>query len=121
MQKECALELVNALASGVDPVTGEIFPPESSLQHPEIIRALYTASLALNAEAVNPKPVRVRSLPEKAGKPWSGDEDRELLAAFDSGRSEKELASAHQRTTFAIRSRLIRHGRLAVQSVAPTS
>ncbi len=123
MDKSRALEIINILASGADPLTGEVFPPEHAIQHPEIIRALYVAAIALSSEGSKTKAAKVRNsnLPEKAGTPWSDDEDRELLAAFDNGCSEKELAASHQRTPFAIRSRLIKLGRLEALKVPATA
>ena len=52
-------------------------------------------------------------VPQKTGEPWSEDEDRKLLAAFDAGRGLQELAAAHERTTSAVRARLVKYGRLA--------
>ena len=109
MNNQHALEIINALASGIDPVSGEIFPPQSALQHPEIIRALYVASIALRD---HPAKTRNPNLPHKAGMPWTEVEDQELLAAFDQGRAEKELAELHQRSRGAIRSRLMLLGRI---------
>jgi hypothetical protein len=51
-------------------------------------------------------------MPAKTGEPWSEDEDRKLLAAFDSGRSLQELAAAHQRTLAGVRARLLKYGRI---------
>lgn len=56
---------------------------------------------------------RRAQLPQKTGEPWSEDEDRKLLSAFDAGRGLQELAAAHERTTSAIRGRLVKYGRLA--------
>jgi hypothetical protein len=52
-------------------------------------------------------------LPAKTGEPWSEDEDRKLLASFDSGRPLSELAGAHQRTQTGIRARLVKYGRIS--------
>jgi hypothetical protein len=54
-----------------------------------------------------------------AGKPWSDDEDRQLLSAFDNGRPLAELAQSHSRTRGGIQARLIRHGRLAPEGDRP--
>ena len=37
-----AKEIVEMLADGVDPITGEVLPPDSHYNNPEIIRALFT-------------------------------------------------------------------------------
>ena len=46
MDKSEALETVEALAHGIDPVTGELFPEDSPFNHPRVIRALF---LSINA------------------------------------------------------------------------
>jgi hypothetical protein len=51
-------------------------------------------------------------MPQKTGEPWSEDEDRKLLAAFDAGRALQELAAAHERTMGAVRARLLKYGRI---------
>ncbi len=56
------------------------------------------------SNVVKPKP--------NVGKPWSADEDKQLLAAFDSGQSLAEIATTHGRTLGGIRARLEKHGRL---------
>jgi len=47
-----------------------------------------------------------------AGKPWDAEEDESLVADFESGTSIAELAQMHERTEGAIRSRLMRLGKL---------
>jgi hypothetical protein len=47
-----------------------------------------------------------------AGKPWDGEEDESLVADFESGTAIAELAQMHQRTEGAIRSRLLKLGKL---------
>lgn len=47
-------------------------------------------------------------LPPNAGKPWTDQEDERLRAGFLTGDSPQALARAHQRTTGAIKARLIR-------------
>jgi DNA-binding transcriptional regulator YbjK len=106
-----ALAVVRSLANGVDPETGEVFPPESVYQRPQTVRSLYLAASAL--EQIERVERRKAQRPQKTGEPWSEDEDRKLLAAFDAGRGLQELAAAHERTTSAIRGRLVKYGRLA--------
>jgi hypothetical protein len=96
MDQAQALALVRSLANGVDPESGEVFPPDSTYQRPQVVRALYEAA----------------QMPVKTGQPWSEEEDRKLLAAFDAGRALQELASAHERTMGAVRARLLKYGRI---------
>ena len=47
MDENKALDIIMKLADGVDPRTGETLPAESPYQHPETLRALFMAVLAL--------------------------------------------------------------------------
>ncbi len=105
-----ALSVVRSLANGVDPESGEVFPSESAYQRPQVVRALYEAATAL--ERIERFERRKSQLPQKTGEPWSEDEDRRLLAAFDAGRALQELAAAHERTMGAVRARLLKYGRI---------
>jgi hypothetical protein len=44
-----ARHIIEALAQGVDPETGEVLPQDNGLQRPVVIRALFCASQALTA------------------------------------------------------------------------
>ena len=43
MEREQALRILNALANGVHPATGEVFAADSAYQHPDTVRALFEA------------------------------------------------------------------------------
>jgi len=47
MNSAQALAVVRSLANGVDPESGEVFPPESPYQRPQVVRSLYEAATAL--------------------------------------------------------------------------
>jgi hypothetical protein len=111
MNQSEALSVVRALANGVDPATGEVFAPDSPYQRADTVRALYVAAEALERSERFSR--RRADLPPKVGQPWTEDEDRRLLAAFDAGRGLVELASAHERTQTGVRARLVKYGRLA--------
>ena len=110
MEQSQALAVVRSLANGVDPETGEVFPPESAYQRPLVVRALYEAAAAL--ERIERFERRRAQMPAKTGEAWSEEEDRKLLAAFDAGRALQELAAAHERTMGAVRARLLKYGRI---------
>ena len=110
MESAQALAVVRSLANGVDPESGEVFPADSAYQRPLVVRALYEAAAAL--ERIERFQRRKAQLPQKTGEPWTEDEDRRLLAAFDSGRALQELAAAHERTMGAVRARLLKYGRI---------
>jgi hypothetical protein len=106
-----AHKIISALADGCDPTTGEKVEA-SILQHGDVIRALHIAVRALETSARSkPRSSRAR-MPANAGKPWTEQEDRELLEKFDAGQTVAQLAQAHDRTAAGIHARLVRHGRL---------
>jgi hypothetical protein len=121
MDDSKALSIVSALANGVNPLTGEIFPADSVYQSPDIVRALFVAARRLeggsaNGTSVTSSPSRPRSpTPSNVGKPWADEEDQRLLAEFDRGRSPRELAGLHGRTLAGIEARLEKHGRIRPQ------
>lgn len=110
MDASQALAVVRSLANGVDPASGEVFPAESAYQRPDVVRALYEAASALERQERYDR--RKAEMPVKTGEPWTEDEDRKLLAAFDAGRALQELAAAHERTVGAVRARLLKYGRI---------
>lgn len=117
MDDNKALAIVSALANGVNPQTGEMFEVDSPYQAVDVIRALYVAVRALEMTARTKARASRGRMPANAGKPWTDQEDRELLDKFDAGRSVPELAQAHDRTIAGIQARLERHGRLQVQGL----
>jgi hypothetical protein len=44
MDVRSAKQIVQLLARGINPVTGEVFPDDSPYNHPTIIRALFIAA-----------------------------------------------------------------------------
>lgn len=110
MNNHQALNIITALANGVDPETGEVYPPESPYQRPHIVRALFGASRALEKELVAEE--RRARRPANTGMAWSEEEDQRLLAGYDAGKAVDELGREHNRTRGAIQARLIKFGRL---------
>jgi hypothetical protein len=110
MDEAKALTILTTLANGVHPETGEVFPPDSPYQSPEVVRALFLVTRTL--ESRSPPPKSRATLPSNAGKPWADEDDRKLLAEFDRGRTLSELAQSLGRTVAGIQARLEKHGRL---------
>ena len=111
MEKSKAIDILKLLADGVHPATGEQLDKDHVINEPEVIRALNSAVETLVSE--EKKIMRQRDLPKRVGKPWSENEDKALIKAFDSGLSLNDLVAKHQRTRGAIRTRLIRLGKIA--------
>jgi hypothetical protein len=111
MDETKAAAILSALANGVNPNTGEIFPAESPYQQLNVVRALFAA-----LERFRRPRARARAnAPMNAGKPWSEAEDRRLLGEFELGRSPAEIARELDRTVAGVEARLERHGRLSAQ------
>jgi hypothetical protein len=111
METNETIKIIQALANGTDPITGEVFSDSSPYNHPKIIRALFQTLKAL--ERYRGREERERNLPGNAGKPWRDDQDRELISGFDAGASAKELAAKHGRTEYAITARLVKLGKIS--------
>src|ERR1044072_1721739 len=106
MEEARALAIVSALANGVNPLTGELFSIDRPYQSPHVIRAPDCA--VRRREAGNRRRGRGEdAMSNNAGKPWTEEEDRQLLSAFDGGRPLAELAQAHGRTPGGIQARLV--------------
>jgi hypothetical protein len=110
MQKSKAIDIIKLLADGVHPMTGEQLDKDHVINEPDVIRALNTALEAFASEEKRIQ--RQRDLPKRVGKPWSEQEDKALINAFDSGISLNDLVDKHQRTRGAIRTRLVRLGKI---------
>ena len=117
MQKSKAIDILKLLADGVHPVTGEQLDKNHVINKPDVIRALNTAVEVLASEEKRIQ--RQRDLPKRVGKPWSEQEDKALIKAFDSGISLNDLVDKHQRTRGAIRTRLVRLGKIAIDDRKP--
>ncbi len=110
-----ALPILHALADGIDPHTGEIFPAGSPYQQADMVRALMAAVAALESAAE--RAAKKDELPVQAGKPWSDEEDAHLREGFAARTAAADLSETHGRTTGAIRSRLARLGQWRHQFV----
>ena len=114
MELQIARQIIDTLAQGIHPVTGEAMPEDSPYNAPPVIRALHAVSRALEdaaaqpAEGARPR----RAPPPNAGKAWTQQEDAALETAFDAGIPLKQVAQELGRTAFAVEQRLIKLGKL---------
>lgn len=118
MEIQAARQIIDTLAQGVHPVTGEVMPDDSPYNAPPVIRALVAASRALEGKrqapaASTPRTERVaRVQPSNQGKPWSPEDDARLEAAYAAGADLKQVAQELGRSHFGIESRLVKLGKL---------
>ena len=121
MEKEQASKILNALANGVHPATGEVFAVDSPYQHPDIVRALYEAVRTMEgsenrASAVVQSRGHAES-PANTFVRWTPEEEDRLAAGFDAGKTSADLAKAHNRTRAAIEARLLKLGKIDVSGL----
>ncbi|ADE13513.1 conserved hypothetical protein [Nitrosococcus halophilus Nc 4] len=117
MELDEAREILNALANGVDPVTGEVLPETSPYNEPKVIRALFTVLNSLKGKRQPKKTLEEKQQeniaagrPRNAGLPWTDDLKGELAEKFQSGVALDELARYFERTRGAILSELAKQG-----------
>jgi hypothetical protein len=110
MQLDEAIRILEALADGRDPQSGAPLPPEGVYQHPQVVRALYTAVQELKREEQRDKQTGATRV--NAGKAWSAQEEADLLREFEAGLLLPEIAMKHGRTVAAIHGRLYLLGRM---------
>ena len=117
MELQIARQIIDTLAQGIHPVTGEAMPEDSPYNAPPVIRALHVVARALEGMTVLPQDEAARGArrpaPPNAGKPWSAQEDAALETAFDAGIAMKQVAQELGRTAFAVEQRLVKIGKVA--------
>ena len=120
MEREQALKILNALANGVHPETGEVFAADSAYQHPDIVRALFEAVRVMDgshAAAASAQERKTAEVPANTFVRWSAEEEERLAAAFDAGKTSAELAKLHNRSRAAIEARLLKMGKIDVSAL----
>ena len=114
MEREQTLKVLNALANGVHPATGEKFSADSPYQHPDTVRALFEAMRVV--EGSRAPAATGESTPKPAasgiGSRWTPEEEQRLVAAFDAGKTVAELARIHSRSVAGIEARLLKLGKI---------
>ena len=120
MDREQALKILNALANGVHPATGEVFAADSAYQHPDTVRALFEAVRAMEGSRPSASSAAERKtgdVPANTFVRWTHEEEERLAAGFDAGRTSAELAKLHNRTRAAIEARLLKMGKIDVSAL----
>jgi hypothetical protein len=116
MELQIARQIIDTLAQGIHPITGEAMPEDSPYNAPPVIRALHAVARALDGPAPQPPaeaPRPRRAAAPNAGKAWSPQEDAALETAWDAGIALKQVAQELGRTAFAVEQRLVKLGKVA--------
>ncbi len=112
MDRQRVITVLEKLAFGIDPATGEAIPYQA-FNAAEVVRALFMATLLKEADA--PPQRGGKRAPTKltaAGAPWTQEEDERLCREFDRGMTTAQIALEHGRSSGAITSRLVKLGRI---------
>ncbi|MCF7838508.1 MAG: hypothetical protein K9N49_07740, partial [Candidatus Marinimicrobia bacterium] len=89
MKADRAIEIVQNLADGVDPFSGERFASDSPYQQADTVRALHLALAGLT------KLRRSTSRKSGPGRAWTDEEEQKLLQALDAKVDVEPIARAH--------------------------
>jgi hypothetical protein len=113
MNRQEVITILDTLADGVDPATGQRIPYEA-FHTATAVRALFAASAFLKSDTGRAPRSKTFTA---AGAPWSAEEDARLGQEFDAGLTVAQIALQHGRTSGAITSRLVKIGRLDPEKV----
>lgn len=106
-----AKQILQSLADGVNPATGEVLSREDSCNEPAVIRALHWVLQELEKTEkpanASPRPGR-----ENAGTPWTEEDEKMLCIMFDRGDPKREICKYFKRSERGISARLVKLGKI---------
>jgi len=111
MSPQEAQTILQALVIGVDPETGEILSETSPFNNIKVVRALYLAMHAIGSKLPKTEKHK-KDHPEHNGKPWTEEEDKDLVAAFKAAAPNGQIELRHKRSSGGIAARLVKLGLL---------
>lgn len=99
MEQEKVYAVIDALANGIDPSSGECFPPDSPYNHPDVIRALFyilrnkppTKKQKKSVEEKQQQNI-AKGLPKNYGLPWSEDTVDKVIRLFKANMAVEAIA-----------------------------
>jgi|SRR4029077_1205152 hypothetical protein len=109
-----AIQVIRALANGVDPETGAALKEESICRVATCVKALNRALSALVSQQD-----REQNKAAKAGAYWTHTEDVQVCEELRQGMEFKEIAKTHNRTVPSIVARLIKLGKVTPEKSRP--
>ena len=106
MNTEKYTKVLEALAQGYDPVTGELFPDDSPYNHPDVIRALWIALDAMKGKSAPRQRLTTQEkqqkniengLPKNHMMPWTDHGKETATRMFHDGKDVAECADVLHR------------------------
>jgi hypothetical protein len=114
MEAARAKQIIRLLLGGLNPHTGKIFDPTEPYKHPDTVRALMRAEEGLDRLIRSEK--RAMTRPQNSGKAWTKEEDKEIIAKYQAGKTIEEIAAEHERTSRSIQARLLEFGTITLDT-----
>jgi len=116
MNQEQIISIIEALANGIDPLTGEVLPDTSPYNQPEIIRALFQVT-KLIPKAKRPKKTIEqkqqenidKGLPKNYGLAWGEDDIEAVITKYKSDVTIECIADEQARKPSSIIGLLKKH------------
>jgi len=117
MHQDKTISIIEGLANGIDPITGEILPEDSPYNHPEVIRALFHV-INLVPKAKKPKKTIEqkqqdnidKGLPKNFGLPWNDSDVQLVISNYNTNVSIEVIANQMARKASSIIGLLRKHG-----------
>lgn len=107
MTNETAREILQIMAKGIDPITGEILPDDHLCNYPEVARALCLAIQSMSPDSpINDLPVNKKNGKLNAGRPWTKEDIRELEQLQRAGTSMETICQQLQRRERGVQKQL---------------
>lgn len=110
MNSEMAAQILEQLFDGIDPETGEVFRADHVCMQPQVMRAISMAITALRRSDVRATGggggLYNRNGRLNAGRPWSKEDDAQLLRLFQEGMSMDKICEQLQRRKRGVANRL---------------
>jgi len=106
--------IIESLANGVNPITGEVFDNDSVYNNPEVIRALFFVLEKVKKSKTKKTIEEKQNMnisngkPKNHGLPWTKELKEELKELFKQNKSISELANIFERTKGSIISELLK-------------
>ncbi|EPA0960909.1 hypothetical protein ACQZVH_004320 [Vibrio parahaemolyticus] len=99
MDQEKAYSIIDALANGIDPNTGEYFPEDSPYNHPDVIRALFYVLRNKPTQKKQKKSLEEKQqeniskgLPKNYGLPWTDETVEYVISQYQTNTSIDVIA-----------------------------
>ncbi|MFC1478362.1 hypothetical protein ACFL57_02775 [Candidatus Margulisiibacteriota bacterium] len=115
--------IIEALANGIDPMTGEIYPKDSPYNHPEVIRTLFFIQNNLKKLNIRKRMTIAErqgenienGCPRNYGLPWDEALKKEVAVSFKGGSNVNQMAGKLERTRGSIISELRKQGLITAE------